>query len=493
MPNLYEAHVDAPNAEDCQYAFERYNAPATGLNSVYLNVEKNKSSLKQMFYNQNALYSIEIDGGLNDPNAGVGIDARQMFQGCSNLYSITGGMDCTWITAVTDMFGGCSNLSSISGDLFYNLGANFPVDSIYPTNFVLDLSGLSLYDPYVIPAIFNNIGSTSCPFAEIYLSLEQFNSLSAEDVAVATAKGWAVTHPSEPGYNDDRVEMTITLTEPMNCKILNNTTGFQAMKVDSNPIETPDTTYYLEEGDHLITFYIDPNGTFGSQTWYNVNSAPFTLEFKNNAGDYFDSGYRMFRGSSLAEWPTTFDMSGNITGGIAHLLYGTSALTGSVDITISPDATATNFSNLVYNSPNITSLSITNASPTGATVTYETMFNNTNLESIVIDNAEGASKIGAKNYGLQVPATCTEFVMPGIGPQLVDVTTSTLFNTIDFSAASDLATSYIDNFLRDLGTTSYDGLWVSAPTIILPAAQQGLVNQTYLDSAAAKNWTVTFQ
>ena len=96
------------------------------------------------------------------------------------------------------MFNSCTALNSIDASIFDNLGAGFPTESAYPTNFVLDISMTDISDPAVPEGILNALGTTICPWAEVVIYSGLYDNMNPDVIAAAEGKGWIITrHENE--------------------------------------------------------------------------------------------------------------------------------------------------------------------------------------------------------------------------------------------------------------------------------------------------------
>lgn len=112
-----------------------------------------------------------------------------MFDGCSNLSEVELLFDCSKVNDIRYMFYNCFKLTSIKG--LFNLGQSLSTSVNYRT---LDLHNSPINRESILD-IFNNIydlASDNKPTAYIKLSAVTQSLLSADDIAIATAKGWTV-------------------------------------------------------------------------------------------------------------------------------------------------------------------------------------------------------------------------------------------------------------------------------------------------------------
>lgn len=87
------------------------------------------------------------------------------------------------------MFSGCSSLVNLGG--FYNLGSH--LTSTSSGRSYLDLSASSVLTKESIMNVINNLATPPSITATLKLSATSYALLSADDIAIATAKNWSVT------------------------------------------------------------------------------------------------------------------------------------------------------------------------------------------------------------------------------------------------------------------------------------------------------------
>ena len=112
-----------------------------------------------------------------------------MFENCTSLNNVC-SIDASNVEYCYDMFYKCKNLKNLGG--LINLGKN--LDLSYPTITTDMFIGCTNLTHESILNIFNNLYDMS---NNIILQLQFepniFNMLSAEDIAIATNKGWAIS------------------------------------------------------------------------------------------------------------------------------------------------------------------------------------------------------------------------------------------------------------------------------------------------------------
>lgn len=143
----------------------------------------NVTDMGYMFAEDKALSSVPL---LNTSKV---TDVYGMFQRCSNLSSVP-LLDMSSVPNVGYMFYYCSNLTNLDG--FTNLGAGFTGTS---SNHNLTFSYTSKLTKQSCLNIFNTIydmTNTSVTDAKITLHATTKALLSADDIAIATSKGWTI-------------------------------------------------------------------------------------------------------------------------------------------------------------------------------------------------------------------------------------------------------------------------------------------------------------
>ena len=114
-----------------------------------------------------------------------------MFYGCHNLESV-GLLNCVDVYTINTMFGGNYNLRYLGG--FKNLGNNINTNSSL-ANGTLDFRAATKLTKESILNVFNTIGTRgpSAKQCTILLCETCLQELSADDIAIATNKGWTVS------------------------------------------------------------------------------------------------------------------------------------------------------------------------------------------------------------------------------------------------------------------------------------------------------------
>lgn len=159
---------------------------------------------ESMFYNSSKIRSISLVAPITG-------DAGKMFYRCSSLrelhISFSGVtncmtmfssctalttlplLDCSNVGNIQNMFSDCASLVNLGG--FYNLGSR--LTSTGSGRSTLDLSSSTLLTKESIMNVINNLAAPASITATLKLSATSYALLTAEDIAIATAKNWTVT------------------------------------------------------------------------------------------------------------------------------------------------------------------------------------------------------------------------------------------------------------------------------------------------------------
>lgn len=117
-------------------------------------------------------------------------DMEYMFMYCDKLEKV-GLLNCTSVRNIRGMFNHCGNLRHLDG--FTNLGYCL-VTSLSASYGTLDLSDCPKLTKESVLNVFNTIASgVASRNVTIILTASMLNSLSDEEKAIATNKGWTVT------------------------------------------------------------------------------------------------------------------------------------------------------------------------------------------------------------------------------------------------------------------------------------------------------------
>ena len=177
----------------------------SNLTSIDLtNVNTSKvTNMEMMFYSCEKLESVDLSG-FDTSNVTL---FERMFYGCNNLTSLDiSNFDTSKLIGLSDMFGGCNRLSDLYlnfniSNITYSLGS-FPYTFSYCfslKNVVGKFEGTK-YDLYLSDCpltaasamVFINGLATVTEKRTLSLSRTSDDSLTNEQIAIATSKGWTV-------------------------------------------------------------------------------------------------------------------------------------------------------------------------------------------------------------------------------------------------------------------------------------------------------------
>lgn len=162
------------------------------------------TSMYEAFYQCSNLTSID----LTNVNTSKVTDMEMMFYGCNNLTSLDiSNFDTSKLIGLSDMFGGCNRLSDLYlnfniSNIMYSLGS-FPYTFSYcfslknvvgkfeGTKYNLNLSDCPLTAASAM--VFINGLATVTEKRTLALRRTTYDSLTTEQIAIATSKGWTVT------------------------------------------------------------------------------------------------------------------------------------------------------------------------------------------------------------------------------------------------------------------------------------------------------------
>ena len=178
----------------------------SNLTSIDLtNVNTSKvTDMEMMFYYCRKLESVDLSG-FDTSNVTL---FERMFYGCNNLTSLDiSNFDTSKLIGLSDMFNGCNRLSDLYlnfniSNITYSLGS-FPYTFSYCSslkNVVGKFEGTK-YDLYLSDCpltaasamVFINGLATVTEKRRLTLSRTSYDSLTPEQIAIATSKGWTVT------------------------------------------------------------------------------------------------------------------------------------------------------------------------------------------------------------------------------------------------------------------------------------------------------------
>lgn len=121
---------------------------------------------------------------------GAVTNMNSMFNGCTNLTTIP-TLDCSSVNNSSNAFNNCSSLIQLGG--FTNLGAAFTSTSS-AGNRTLNFSAATNLTVESVLNVFNSIADISALNASsiIYLPTSVYNSLTSDEISIATTKGWTI-------------------------------------------------------------------------------------------------------------------------------------------------------------------------------------------------------------------------------------------------------------------------------------------------------------
>ena len=194
-------NVDTSNVTDMTLMF--YNCKSlTSLDVSNFDTSK-VTNMDGMFSMCSGLTSLDVS---NFDTSNVTLFER-MFYGCNNLTSLDiSNFDTSKLIGLSDMFGGCNRLSDLYlnfniSNITYSLGS-FPYTFSYcfslknvvgkfeGTKYDLDLASCPLTTASAM--VFINGLATVTEKRRLTLSRTTYDSLTPEQIAIATAKGWTV-------------------------------------------------------------------------------------------------------------------------------------------------------------------------------------------------------------------------------------------------------------------------------------------------------------
>lgn len=121
-------------------------------------------------------------------------DMQSMFAGCYNLKSVP-EIDAHLVANVKSIFDNCSNLIAFGG--FKNIGQSYQTTaSANYSNYTITLSGCNGLTHDSLMNVINklyDIGSIGVQVQKVVLGTANYNKLTAEEIAIGTAKGWNIT------------------------------------------------------------------------------------------------------------------------------------------------------------------------------------------------------------------------------------------------------------------------------------------------------------
>lgn len=193
--------VDTSKVTDMSNMFNQ----AICLKSLKLNIDTSKvTDMNRMFYSCGKLESVDLSG-FDTSNVTL---FEGMFNGCQNLTSLDiSNFDTSKLIGLSSMFNGCNRLSDLYlnfyiSNITYSLGS-FPYTFSYcfslknvvgkfeGTKYNLNLSDCPLNAASAM--VFIDGLATVTEKRTLALSRTTYDSLTKEQIAIATSKGWTVT------------------------------------------------------------------------------------------------------------------------------------------------------------------------------------------------------------------------------------------------------------------------------------------------------------
>ena len=145
------------------------------------------TSAMQMFYNSNYLKYVP------DFNTSNVTTMYAMFQYCQNLITVP-KLNASKVVVISNIFGNCNNLTNLGG--LENLGQAYdPTKSANYSSYTLYLSTSNKLTHDSLMNVINNlydIKSKGCNPQSLVLGSTNISKLSAEEIAIATNKGFNV-------------------------------------------------------------------------------------------------------------------------------------------------------------------------------------------------------------------------------------------------------------------------------------------------------------
>lgn len=201
-------YLDVTNVTDASNMFrkcsELINIPVYD----FLNV----TTINYMFNGCSVLKDVELNFGENAVSASMAFTScyllenvklnnfiggnvmASMFSGCRTLEEVS-ALNAENCTNVSNIFAGCTNLKNFNG--LINVGKGYLTSqsaNYSPYTFWLGESSLLTYDSLI--SIINNlydIASKGCNTQKLAIGETNIAKLTAEEIAIATNKGWTVT------------------------------------------------------------------------------------------------------------------------------------------------------------------------------------------------------------------------------------------------------------------------------------------------------------
>lgn len=146
------------------------------------------SSLFGGYINTTTHPKLRVFPSIDTSNA---VDMHNMFAYCTALDSV-GLLECSKVDNIGGIFMYCNNLKHLGG--FTNLGRNLNGSIGSAADAVLDIRWANQLTTTSVLNVFNTIANVSTvKKCTIWLHPDVLNKLSADDIAIATSKGWTIT------------------------------------------------------------------------------------------------------------------------------------------------------------------------------------------------------------------------------------------------------------------------------------------------------------
>lgn len=180
---VYMPLVDTSTATDMSYMFNG----CANLKTIPLLDTSSATNISDIFYDCKALKDVaqlDLSSAVNMENA---------FYNCELLETLP-LLDFSSVKNVKNMFYGCTNLKNVAG--FKDLGENYlTTASQGSASYTLNLSSCNNLTHDSLVNIINNlydIATKGCAIQNLNLGSTNKAKLSAEEMAVATTKGWNI-------------------------------------------------------------------------------------------------------------------------------------------------------------------------------------------------------------------------------------------------------------------------------------------------------------
>ena len=196
LTNIDTSKFDTSNVTDMTYMFSMCGAETLNLN--HFDTSK-VTSMQSMFTNSSKLKNIII----NNFNTSNVTNMSAMFSTLSKLeYIDLSSFDMSKITNIYNMFGNCANIKTIIS--FKNLGKGYTQKSNNYSDYILNVSyHKSLTHESLVDVITNGLYDLNLTYnvangGTLYTQKLQLGStnmakLTADEIAIATNKGWTVS------------------------------------------------------------------------------------------------------------------------------------------------------------------------------------------------------------------------------------------------------------------------------------------------------------